>query len=401
MTPVSSGRREQVRAALQSLRIERGAPPELRSGWSWRGPAIAAVILCALGLAWVLWRPAPSAPIRVEVVYASHPGADSAADPVLSGAGYVVTGDRYVSLGARVPGRVTEYLVEEGEEVAAGQPLVRLDDRHYAAAVREAEASRRVAEANARYRRVELSRLRRLHSRDAASQAALDAMENQLAVAAAEVDRLSARVAQLRLDLEETLVRAPTDGMVLEKLKEVGEMAVPGGFAGSGELIRIANLEELRAEVDVNETDLAKVLLGQPSEIVPDAFPERRYTAEVAKLYPQINRQKGTLRVEVRILSPDEVLRPDMSVRVHFLSERSDTSEPSHVTALRAAIREDDTGHYVWTVTNARLARRAVDVGDLTGEGRVEVKLGLEGGEALVVGDADGFDEKTPVEIAP
>ena len=95
------------------------------------------------------------------------------------------------------------------------------------------------------------------------------------------------------------MLRAPTDGVILAKLKEVGEIAVPGGFAGSGDLIRMANLDDLRAEVDVNEADLARVRLGQPAEVVPDAFQDRRYAAEVVKLYPQVNRQKGTLKVEV------------------------------------------------------------------------------------------------------
>ena len=64
--------------------------------------------------------------------------------------------------------------------------------------------------------------------------------------------------------------------MILEKFKEVGEIAVPGGFAGSGELIRMANLDELRAELDVNESDLSKIEIGQPAEVVPDAYTDRQ-----------------------------------------------------------------------------------------------------------------------------
>ena len=55
------------------------------------------------------------------------------------------------------------------------------------------------------------------------------------------------------------MIRAPTAGVILEKFKEVGEIAVPGGFEGSGELIRMANLDELRAELDVNESDLSRI----------------------------------------------------------------------------------------------------------------------------------------------
>jgi len=392
---------EPMRDALRSLRIERDETPRadrpLRlPSARWLGAGIAIPSIAAI--AWAAWTCTGPAPVSVEVAYVSHGG--SSPGPVLSGAGYVVTGDRYISLGARVPGRVTHYYVEEGESVTAGQALVQLDDRHYAAAVREAEASRRVAEAEAEYRRTELVRLRRLRAQDVASQAALDAREREIAVASAEVDRWTARIAQLRLDLEETVVRAPTDGIVLEKLKEVGEMAVPGGFSGSGELIRIANLAELRAEVDVNETDLAKVALGQSAQIVPDAYPSRRYAARVAKLYPQLDRKKGTLRVEARILSPDEMLRPDMSVRVEFLTTGEPATRSPVPRAPRAAIREDGEGRYVWSVERGRAVRRAVELGAELAGGLVEVRVGLEGGEALVLGEAKGIDETSPVRIA-
>ena len=125
--------------------------------------------------------------------------------------------------------------------------------------------------------------------------------ESELRVAAAQVRQAEAEISQARVNLDYTTLRAPSDGVILAKLKEVGEMAVPGGFAGSGDLIRMANLEDMRAEVDVNEMDLGKVRLGQPAEVVPDAFPDRKYDAQVVKLYPQVNRQKGTLKVEVGI----------------------------------------------------------------------------------------------------
>jgi RND family efflux transporter MFP subunit len=222
-------------------------------------------------------------------------------------------------------------------------------------------------------------------------------------VGEADVARLAARVAQLRIDLDDTVLRATADGVVLEKFKEVGEIAVPGGFAGSGELIRLANLTELRAELDVNEADLSKIHLGQPAEVVPDAFPDARYAARVVKLYPQINRQKGTLKVEVRILEPDAKLRPDMSARISFFDgepapESGATSAPA-VLAPRAALRSDPAGSFVWVVTEGRLRRQAVTVGADAGD-PVGIAAGLSGGEALVVGEIEDAREGAAVEVA-
>jgi HlyD family secretion protein len=163
----------------------------------------------------------------------------------------------------------------------------------------------------------------------------------------------------------------------------------------------MANLAELRAELDVNESDLSKVRLGQAAQVVPDAWPDRRYAASVVKLAPQIDRQKGTLEVEVRILEPDAALRPDMSVRVTFFEEvPADAGEARRVLAPREAIRSDASGEYAWVVREERLRRVAVRSAGDAGEGRVIVASGLAGGEALVVGDAAGLREDLAVRVA-
>ena len=104
---------------------------------------------------------------------------------------------------------------------------------------------------------------------------------------AAGAARLEARVAQLELDLEDTVLRAPTDGVVLEKLKEVGEIAVPGGFAGSGDLIRMANTRRApRRGRRQRGGPLEGPKLGQPAQVVPDAYPDKRYAARGREALP-------------------------------------------------------------------------------------------------------------------
>ncbi len=388
-----------LREDLATLRIERGRPPPAsprrRIVLATAG-GLLALVAAGLG-AWRLLAP----PASVRVVYAarSEPGSAGASGPVLSGSGYVVTGEKYISIGVRVPGRIDEYFVDESDRVTQGQPLIRLDDRDYQAALARADAALRVALATVDLRNKQLDRMRKLRREDVASQAEFDVKENELRVAEAQVEQSRAEIQQARVNLDYTVLRAPSDGVILAKLKEVGEMAVPGGFAGSGDLIRMANLEDLRAEVDVNESDLSRVRQGQPAEVVPDAFLDRRYAARVVKLYPQVNRQKGTLKVEVGILEPDELLRPDMSVRIHFLAEAKPEQEGQAVVlAPRAALRQEDGAAFVWVVTGGRLRRQVVRTGAEMGE-RVVVAEGLLGGEALVVGDVAGLAENRPVEV--
>jgi RND family efflux transporter MFP subunit len=390
-----------LRDELQALRIDRSAPraKSARGGggrWPWIGGALALVVLL-IG-AFVLFGGAR----QVEVAYASRIEAGgAAAATVLSGSGYVVTADKYISVGTRIPGRIEKFFVDEADRVRAGDPLVQLDDRDYRAALESNRARLAVVRANAQLHELEAERARKLRAENYASQAELDTAQTQLRVDRAQVAQLEAEIAQAQVNLDYTVLRAPTDGVVLAKLKEVGEMAVPGGFAGSGELIRMANLTELRAEVDVSEADLARVRLGQKAQVVPDAYPNHRYAASVVKLYPQVNRQKGTLKVEVAIEDPNEALLPDMSVRIHFLGDEPSAQGggPALVLAPRAAIRNDDGGSFAWIVSDGRLRRQPLRTGSNQGE-QVVVVEGLSGGEALVIGDAEDLAEGQKVETA-
>ena len=398
---MSAGEKEaRLREDLASLRIDRSdaLAPTTRAARSRRRgrrrwPAVVAMVVVLLA-SLAVWRMV-GAPHVVSVATAvvANP-ADIGPAPVLSGSGYVVTGERYVSIGVRVAGRIDRYFVEEGQSVHQGDPLVQLDDRDYRAAVARTEAGLTLARANADLAQAELERGRALRRQNVISVQEFDVLENKAAVMRATVRQLEADLAQARVNLEYTLLRAPTDGVVLAKTKEVGEIAVPGGFAGSGDLIRLANLSDMRAEVDVNEADLTRVRLGQAAVVTPDAYPDARYAARVVKMYPQVDKQKGTLKVEVRVLEPDARLLPDMSARVTFLADAPADGQPVAPVVLvpAAAVQRDAGGNnYVWVFAAGRARRTVVETaGDV--DGRVRIARGLAGGETVIVGTPPSRD---------
>ena len=394
------------RQDLAALRIDRSAAPPARSRRGlWLALALSTLAGAGVG-AWLWLGRAP----EVHVAYAQRSAASQPAPSaeVLTGSGYVVTADRYISLGVRVSSRILAYLVEEGQQVELGQPLVQLDARQYEATLAQSRAELARARANVNLYRRELERSQELHARNVASDADLDVKQNQLRVGEAEVQRLVAQVERQQVDLEDTVVRAPTAGVILEKFKEVGEIATPGGFQGSGELIRMANLADLRAELDVNESDLSRIALDQPARVVPEAYPDRTYDARVVKLYPQINRQKGTLKVEVKILEPDSWLRPDMSARITFLaapsvgaSEGPGEERAAVALAPPAAVRSDAGGSFAWVATEGRVRRQALQVAGSGPGGQIIVTSGLAGGEALVISESAPLAEGLRVDVAP
>ncbi len=398
-TPRPTEGDERLRSELASLRIDRDdaatAAPARRRWWRlW----VTLAALVVLGF-WVGMRVGAGRAPEVQVVTATATDTP-VRGTVLSGSGYVVTGEKYISIGVRVPGRIERYYVEEGQSVHAGDPLVALDDRDYRAAVEQAEAALLTAEANLALHEADLRRMEALHAQRVVSRADLDIAVNRAAVDRATIEQLRAQIAQAKVQLDYTVLRAPRDGVVLAKMKEVGEIAVPGGFEGAGDLIRMANLEDLRAEIDINESDLHRIRMGQDAEVVPDAYPDRAYAARVVKLYPQVNRQKGTLKIEVQIPHPDEKLLPDMSVRINFLAEaRPQTAGGAVVMIPRAALREDEHGRYVWVVADGRVRRQAVTIGTELGD-QVQILDGLTGGEVLATGDASRLHDGVPVRTA-
>lgn len=258
------------------------------------------------------------------------------------------------------------------------------------------------ARARLRLARADRARSRALFREGVTSREELDRRESEADVAQATVEELEANLQRVRIDLEDTVIRAPTDGVVLETFKQPGEVAVPGGFSGSGDLLRLANLAEIRAELDVNESDLQRVALGQAARIVPDAFPDVHYAGRVVRLSPQIDRQKGTREVEVRVVDPDERLLPDMSVRVDFLDALPAPDAPDDAVVLpRAALQHDAGGAaYVWVVEDGRARRREVDVSDTLGD-RVVVAAGLPEGTRVVVGAEPAEDGARVAPDAP
>lgn len=384
---------------LSGLRLD----PAIRQP---RGRGVLWWVALTIGLAVVmgsasfwLYQKTLGRPPQVQIAFARLVGANAqVAGAVLSGAGYIVTGDRYISIGVRVPGRIDAYEAQEGDFVHKGDILVRLDDRDYQAALKKTQANLALAQANLMLKQKQAGRMRELHARGLVAAQELDVAENEFAVAQAEVHRAEADVSSARVNLDYTRLTAPTDGIVLAKLKEVGEIALPGNFAGAGDLIRIANLSDLRAEVDINEVDFRRVRMKQQVEIVPDAYPDRIYPAQVVKIYPQANRQKGTLKVEVKLAKVDEYLRPDMSVRINFLADAPKTNGAPRIVAPRSAVRGEGDQAFVWTVRNGRAYRVSVRTGEDFGDS-VQITKGLDGGEALILIGPNALHESEQVEV--
>jgi RND family efflux transporter MFP subunit len=403
--------------ALDSLRIERSPEParNSRQGGVYKWFIAVVLILAAVAAAYALLRDNAIEVETVTAVASSSGGGSGGA--VLNASGYVVA-RRQATVSAKVTGKVSEVLIEEGMEVKEGQLLARLDELTAAPqlelAQRQLEASQknlqevavRVAEAERNLRRNQQLRAEKLVSEQAldASQAEVSALQARLDALKSEVKVAQSSVRVRAQDIDDLLVRAPFDGVVVSKDAQPGEMISPisagGGFTRTG-IATVVDMDSREIEVDVNEAFINRVKAGQKAEAVLDAYPEWTIACHVINIVPTADRQKATVRVRIGFDALDPRILPDMGVKVSFLDDRA--GEPEAATAARPAVRvpseaimKDGDTSFVWRVRDDSVERVAVRTG---GErsGQTEVLSGIAGGDVLVGKPVDGLAEGAPV----
>ncbi len=386
---------------LSQLRIDRGAdrPPRRRTGlYVIVGLAVA---LLGGGLWFGVLRARP--PV-VQTAVARAAAQAGGAGSVLDASGYV-TARRQATVSAKITGKVTEVLIEEGQRVGEGAVLARLDDTEAQAqlALTRAQlvaARSQLAEVQAQLVQAEQdhARQKELYDRRLIAPQALDAALAQrdmlrARLAATEeqvkVAQQSQSVAQVQLD--NTVIRAPFSGVVIAKSAQPGEMISPisagGGFTRTG-IGTIVDMDSLEIQVDVNESYINRVTPGQPVEATLNAYPDWKIPGEVIAIIPTADRSKATVKVRIAIKAKDARIVPDMGARVGFLDGKpaagAPPPAPSVLVPADAVRAEGDTSVVFVYNAGGKVERRIVTLApDVSGQRRV--LSGLRDGERVVV----------------
>jgi RND family efflux transporter MFP subunit len=383
---------------LSRLRIERGAgsastPAPRRR----RTRALWAVALAALAGAAVFVMRA-GAPVAVEAatVVTAYP---SQAYTVLNATGYVVA-QRKAAVASKATGRLEWLGVREGSVVKQGEVLARLENRDVTAQLEQAAANVQVARAQLEQgeaERVEaqraLARSQELLAKKFVAPAAHDTAVARLEKALAAVSGFKAgiavaqanyRAAQVAVD--QTLIRAPFDGVVLTKNANVGDVITPFSSATGSQaaVVTMADMATLEVEADVSEASVGKVRLEQPCEIQLDALPEARFRGVVNRMVPTVDRSKATVTVKVRFLDKDARVLPEMTAKVAFLTRELEADKRAPRTAVQpSAVVERDGKRVAYAIRDGKAFAVPVETGEKLGE-LLEIVEGLKAGDKVV-----------------
>jgi len=403
---------------LRRLRIDRTeAPVRWRSRLWW----LAGVLVLAgaiLAAVWLVRERAAAVPIHVAVAQRIvGEGGPAAGASLLDASGYVVA-RRQATVSAKITGKVTEVLIEEGQHVDKDEVVGRLDDSNARAALGQAEAQLKQAEAQLKSARTSFADARPIYERSQRQSAAgmisresfdntkssYDGLQTAVAVAEQAVAVATANLAVAQRNEDDTVVKAPFAGVITVKAAQPGEIVSPisagGGFTRTG-IGTIVDMDSLEGEVDVNENFINRVHAGQAVTLKLNAYPDWQIPGAVIAVIPTADRSKATLKVRVAIKEKDPRILPEMGLRVAFLADTPVAASPAAagvtVPAGAVAAGTGDTGT-VFVLHDDRLERRAVRLGARTGDSQA-ILAGLQAGDRVALGDLSKLGEDTRVRI--
>jgi RND family efflux transporter MFP subunit len=406
---------------LDQLRIDRTQAPQPQgAGTRRRWLVIGTLVVLAAGAGVWFWLftsshdGIPVHPVLAKAVATSADGI-STGGSLLDASGYVVA-LRQATVSAKAIYKVNDLLVQEGQAVKQGQVIARLDDSNARAALEQSKAqvqqlqaalaAAKIADEDARptYLRNQKQLGEGLISPEAfdASKSAYDAAHTAELVAEGNLAVAKAAVEVNQRFEDDTVIKAPFDGVVTVKNAQPGEIVSPQ-FSGGGGIAKIVDMDSLEVDVDVSENFIHRVHSQQPATITLDAYPEWQIPAEVIAVIPTADRSKATVKVRVGFKQKDARIVPEMGARVAFLDDahesRANSRAPTAgVVVPPEAVQANGDSGIVFVINGNTVEKRTVRLGTRTADGQT-ILAGVQAGTLLATGDLSKLADGSKVHI--
>ena len=213
------------------------------------------------------------------------------------------------------------------------------------------------------------------------------------------------QLAIARIGVDNTVIRAPFTGVIVDKAAQPGEMISPisagGGSIRTG-IGTLVDMDSLEVQVDVNEAYIGRVTPKMPVEAVLNAYPDWKIPAEVIAIVPTADRSKATVKVRIALKQHDARIVPDMGVRVSFLeqSKPDAVAAPAQILIPANAIHQDGGQDIAFVMLDGKAERRVLRLGATVGDNR-QVQSGVQVGEQVIVDALAGLKDGDNVSLKP
>ncbi|MFH2035593.1 MAG: efflux RND transporter periplasmic adaptor subunit [Candidatus Zixiibacteriota bacterium] len=386
-------------SALKINREERSGPPGAWKKWLHLLWLLVPVILY-FGYQAAIKKVTPSLKVKVDTVrYITG----STASSELVATGYVVAQIK-AAVSSKATGRLQKINVEEGDTLLKGDIIAELEGDDILADLDLMKAYLKQARADSVATSLNYNRKKTLLDQALISNEEFETATAYYVRALADVEAKMASVRAVEVALENTIIRAPFDGTVLTKNADIGEMVAPMAASASsrGAVVQMADMSSLEVEADVSESNINKVVIGQPCEIFLDAYPNDKYHGYVKKIVPTADRARATVMTKIAFLKKDERVIPEMSARVNFLQKAS-VSVSDKIDSVLAvdsdAIATRDGNKKIFIITSdGTIVEKSVTIGRKLGE-VTEIISGAMVGERAVKSPPGGLKTGDKIEI--
>lgn len=248
-----------------------------------------------------------------------------------------------INVGSQVSGTVVELKADFNDHVKKGQVLLKLDPTIFNAQIRQVEASAASAQASMRLAQSNFERNERLVAQNYVSTLTLDQSRRELDVAKANVKLAAAQLARSQADLDNSVIRAPIDGVVIKRTIDLGQ-TVAASFT-TPNLFQIArDLTKMQIDTSVSEADVGALKEGQPARFVVDAYPEREFEARMRqfRLAPNVVQNVVTYTVVLDVENQQELLKPGMTAQVRLVVGNRENVLRIPTAALRFRLSDEE-----------------------------------------------------------
>jgi RND family efflux transporter MFP subunit len=298
-------------------------------------------------------------------------------------------GQTSATIGAKISGRIEQVLVQEGQQVKTGDPLVKLEAIELANSVRQAGDSVRKAQANYELALNDYNRYQILYDKGAVSEQQLDNAKAKLKTAEADLSSATANQRSTQQQFSYGVINSPVDGVIANRTATVGQVVSPGAS-----LMVVQDINQVYAVVNVEQKDLGRVKLGQKASVSVDAYPDKVFNGVVEVMNPEAGSASRMFRTKIKIDNSDGELKPGMFAKVAL----STGVGAQTLTVPQSAVVQKQGLYYVFTLESNKAVRRQIEIGDITGTAIV-VKAGLEPGQQVIITNVNRLKEGESVRV--